>query len=176
MKIRGSRSLTLTRLILEKLSEAGEAAIESFFPASYPEARFWRQLLGYDRRHRFKRETFSVLLSRLRASGLVARVGARRDGRWQATPRGEKYLRQAARPASDGVRRIVIFDIPERERRKRDALRIELVAAGFAPLQKSVWCGERPLPPDFIELVDALQLRPFVHIFSVAAGGTLSRK
>ncbi|MDP3727511.1 MAG: hypothetical protein Q8R35_02630, partial [bacterium] len=78
MAFRRNRTVTLTRVILEKLSELGEAALDSFFPAKYPEARLWRQLLGLDRRYRFRRETFSALLSRLQAAGLVARSGARR--------------------------------------------------------------------------------------------------
>lgn len=170
----GHWSKTLTRLILEKLAELGEATVGSFFPAQYPEARLWRQLLGLDRHYHFKRRTFSTLLSRLQSEGLVARSGARKKSRWRLTRRGTEYLQpRAPKAEDDGVQRIVVFDVPERERKKRDALRLELVAAGFTQLQKSVWCGRRPLPRDFAELVDALRLRPHVHIFSVRSAGTL---
>lgn len=168
---------TLTRLILEKISEFGEATISAFFPAKYPEARLWRRILGLDDRYRFRRETFSSVLSRLRAQGLVARRGARQKSVWRLTPRGVAYAAASARadksPRPDGVRRLVIFDIPERERAKRDAIRLELVAAGFRPLQKSVWYGERPLPEGFLELVDALALARYIHIVSVRDTGTL---
>ncbi|MDP3766999.1 MAG: hypothetical protein Q8S13_03210, partial [Dehalococcoidia bacterium] len=92
---------------------------------------------------------------------------------WRLTSVGSTYLERSASGNTDGVRRIVVFDIPERERKKRDTLRLELMAAGFMPLQKSVWCGGRPLPQDFLELIDALRLRPYVHVFSVRASGTL---
>lgn len=168
------QALTLSRLILEKLGELGVGTLDAFFPAKYPEARLWRKLLGLDARHRFKRETFSVLLSRLQASGLVARSGSRRRSVWRLTRRGEEEAaRRASADAGDGVARLVVFDIPERERAKRDAIRLELVAAGYRQLQKSVWCGERPLPADFVELVDALGLRKHVYIFSVRRAGTL---
>ncbi len=170
---------TLSRLILEKISEFGEVAISSFFPAKYPEARLWRSLLGLDSTYQFRRETFSALLCRLRAQGLIQRKGTPRSGRWSITERGEQVLsiiRTPALPRADGIRRLVIFDIPERERKKRDAIRLDLLAAGFRQLQKSVWHAERPLPDDFLELLDALNVRPHVHIFSVRDYGTLKRQ
>lgn len=78
-------------------------------------------------------------------------------------------------PGPDGITRLVIFDIPEQERKKRDSIRLELVAAGFKQLQKSVWVGDRPLPRDFLELLDNLDTRGKVHIFSVKEQGTLDR-
>lgn len=167
---------TLSRLILEKLDELGEVAISSFFPVKYPEARLWRSILGLDGSHEFRQETFSSLLCRLRAQGLVQRSGFPRSGTWRITERGSQLLSDSRPPTrlrSDGVQRLVIFDIPERERRKRDAIRLELVGAGFTQLQKSVWQGDHPLPKDFIELVDALNIRPYIHIFSVRESGTL---
>lgn len=172
------RYITLTRLILERLAEFGEVAIGSFFPAKYPEARLWRELLGLDSGYRFHRESFSAILSRLQSQGLVVRSGARQKSHWRITPLGHSYIAAgAAGPApamrTDGIRRLVIFDIPERDRKKRDAIRLELVAAGFTQLQKSVWSGERPLPKDFLELVDALNLKRYLHILSVRDAGTL---
>ena len=169
---------TLSRLILEALAEFGEAAVASFFPAKYPEGRLWRRILGLDARYRFKRETFSSLLSRLQAQGLVVRAGSTRKGTWRLTARGAAHVAslpplRPEPPRPDGIRRLVVFDIPERERKKRDAIRLELITAGYEQLQKSVWHGERPLPKDFMELVDALSLRNCVHIFSVRHAGTL---
>ena len=168
---------TLTRLILEKLAEFGEVSVGSFFPAKYPEARMWRELLKLDGGYRFRRETFSSLLSRLRRQGLVARAGSKRRSTWRITALGTQRIagespRKTPRP--DGVRRLVIFDVPEKERAKRSAIRLELTAAGYRQLQKSVWWGERPLPEDFLGLVDALNLRRQVHIFSVRELGTLT--
>ena len=76
-------------------------------------------------------------------------------------------------PESDGITRLVIFDIPERERKKRDILRVELIGSDFQMLQKSVWIGRRPLPKDFVAFLDSLDLKNRVHIFSVKDRGTL---
>ncbi len=167
---------TLSRLIVEKLAEFGEVSLSAFFPAKYPEARLWRSILNLDDDYRFRRETFSALLSRLRAQGLIERKGTTRKSKWRLTKRGLDYLAKLkpkveSRP--DGVERLVIFDIPEKERKKRDAIRLELVAAGYRQLQKSVWRGNRPLPEDFLELVDVLELHSHLHIFSIREKGTL---
>lgn len=172
------RFLTLSRLIMEKIAELGEVAVGSFFPAKYPEARLWRELLGLGGDYRFRRETFSTLLWRLKSQGLVVRSGTTKRSFWRLTEKGRVGLAAlgtlGAEERPDGVRRLVIFDIPEKERAKRNAIRLDLAAAGFRQLQKSVWCGERPLPEDFLELVDALNLRRHVHIFSVREKGTLA--
>lgn len=52
----------------------------------------------------------------------------------------------------DGRWRILIFDIPEKIRWKRDLLRKELRDFWFYPLQKSVWVYPYPLPADFFDL------------------------
>ena len=78
-------------------------------------------------------------------------------------------------PPSDGIMRLVIFDIPEKERKKRRALRAELISFNFSQLQKSVWAGENPLPEDFLSFLDELNLKNKVHIFSVRKHGTLQK-
>lgn len=167
-----SAAATITRVILEKIGEAGEVVLDSFFPAKYPEARLWRKLLGLDSSYEFKRASFASRISQLQSNGLVAK--SRRSGKafWRLTPDGRAVLDGAAggRPQPDGKRRLVCFDIPERDRAKRRWLRTELVACGYRPLQRSVWIGETPLPTDFIANLDALNLRPHVYILGVDGG------
>lgn len=177
MSVARPKGATLVGLIFEKIAEAGEALLDSFFPAKYPEARLWRKILGLDASYEFKRATFSSILSQLQAQGLVAR--RRQSGRnyWRITPLGQKFVADRAtaeRPRPDGKKRLVCFDIPERERDKRRWLRGELIALGYRPLQKSVWIGETPLPQEFIEDLDALALRTHVHVIPVVADGTLA--
>ena len=172
--------ITLTQLILEKILEFGEVALDAFFPAKYPEARLWRGILGLDPSYEFSPRTFSAILSRLRQQGLVARRGSRRKTSWSLTVRGKAVLRATGEeepfadlPPRDGIPRLVTFDIPERDRKKRSVLRRELLACDFRALQKSVWIGYRPLPEDFLELLDELDLRKHVHILTLRNGGTI---
>ena len=165
--------MRLHELILEKLVEIGEGTLDVFFPAKYPEARLWRSLLGLDPRYQFSRRSFSTILSRLRREGLVEREGRGPGARWRITASGGEVR------TLDGMRGsaqyLVVFDIPELERRKRGAIRSELVVAGYVQFQKSVWIGTKPLPERFIELLDQLDLFKRVHIFGVRSQGTFHR-
>lgn len=168
---------SLTRLILEKIAEGGGILLDSFFPAKYPEARMWRKLLGLDHSYEFKRLTFVAILSQLKTQGLIKKVSKRGRQYWRLTQKGhvaftEQEERMTLRP--DGQKRLVCFDIPERDRAKRQWLRGELTACGYRQLQKSVWIGEVPLPQDFIEALDTLELRGRVHILRVESEGTLN--
>lgn len=170
---------TLTRLILDKIGEAGEVFLDSFFPAKYPEARLWRNLLGLDRTYEFKRATFASILSQLKTDGLVEKVAAPGKLRWRLTTQGRSVIKEPSKdqlPRADGHKRLVCFDIPEYDRAKRRWLRAELIACGYHPLQKSVWIGETPLPQTLITELDALELRDQVHILRVESGGSLDKR
>jgi DNA-binding transcriptional regulator PaaX len=52
----------------------------------------------------------------------------------------------------DGKWRVIVFDVPEKSRGKRDVLRRELVNFGFMQLQKSVWVYPHALPQEFKDL------------------------
>lgn len=171
-----SPRISLTRLILEKIAEGGETLLDSFFPAKYPEARMWRKLIGLDSSYEFKRPTFVAILSQLKAQRLVEGMPKRGRTHWRLTQAGRTTLAEKqhdAPPRPDGKKRLVCFDIPEQDRAKRQWLRGELIACGYRQLQKSVWIGEVPLLSDFIETLDALELRGCVHILRVESKGTL---
>lgn len=68
---------------------------------------------------------------------------------------------------------IVAFDIPEREKRKRNWLRQSLCRMGLSMVQKSVWIGRVKLPEDFIESLRHLKLADCVEIFEITKTGTL---
>lgn len=180
--MRGKRKSgdSLRRLILEKLAEMGVLTLDAIFPKKYPWAAISRPLFGLDSYPRASVRTLSSTLSRLKREGLAARSGKIRNSQWSITEDGKRWIQEVAAAEeilpSDGVSRIVIFDIPERERKKRDTLRAELLGCGFEQLQKSVWMGDRPLPASFVELLDDLKLKNKVHIFSVKEHGTLGEE
>ena len=174
-----TKTKTLTWLILEKLAELGEGTLDAFLPPQYPEAALARMFLGLDSKRKISRRTFSSILSRLKTQGLVERSGTKRRTQWRITGQGSEWLKdkdmliKIPAPRDDGIGRLVIFDVPEYARKKRDAIRVELVSANFKQLQKSVWIGYHPLPQDFLILLDELNLRDNVHIFSIRQEGTL---
>lgn len=64
---------------------------------------------------------------------------------WELTPKGRIEIiklilwKKFQNKKWDGKWRVIIFDIPEMNRRERDFLRRELKWIGFLELQKSVW-------------------------------------
>ena len=166
---------SLTRLILGKIGEIGKVTFDGFFPKKYSYARLTRTFLGIDSYPRVTPQTVASLLSRLKRQGLVERQGSKGSSSWLLTDQGRQLLKKSEPiiPLKDNITRLVIFDIPERERKKRDIIRMELVGCGFQLLQQSVWIGHNPLPEDFIERIDTLRLKNNVRIFSVRDVGTL---
>ena len=120
-----------------------------------------------------KDNTLRITLSRLKKRGLVQN----NNKIWKITRKGRRYLKAKLSqklgihfryPFSLQNKRknmIIAFDVPERYRRKRDWLRIELINLGFSPLQKSVWFGHAPLPQEFIKSLDDLDLIRFIKFF-----------
>lgn len=61
--------------------------------------------------------------------------------------------------------RVVIFDIPLRLNRKRDALREFLKQMGFQELQKSIYISPYPCREELEAVLEYLQLKPYVKFF-----------
>lgn len=169
--------MELQRLILEKVAELGEVVLDGFFPAQYPEARLWRQLLGKDASYKFSRPTFSTILSNLREDGFIDRRGPRKRSVWIITNKGLREIKKKSpeAPVKDGIPRIVSFDIPEKERKKRRWIREALFEHGYQSLQKSVWIGFSPFPENFFDDLDLLSLRDCIHVFSIDKIGTIKQ-
>jgi len=131
------------------------------------------------------RKQFYDRLHYLKKQGLVIKRGAAGASRWVLTKQGRDRLRayQQSRadpfssshisfPASQGGGlTIVSFDIPEKERRKRDWIRRCLVEMDFVPLQKSVWVAQGGVHEDFIHALRERKLLAAVHIFAVTRQG-----
>ncbi len=67
----------------------------------------------------------------------------------------------------DGKWRLAIFDIPERGRHERDAIRFTLRSVGFQQLQKSVYIYPFEIPIDVIEYLKAAKLVEFIQFARV---------
>ena len=63
--------------------------------------------------------------------------------------------------------RVIVFDIPERERGFRKWLRTELGLLAFKQLQKSVYIGKYPIPDDLYQDLIKNNLFNYVHIFTI---------
>jgi len=137
-----------------------------------------------------KRQQFYSLLNHLKHEGLV--VKKKRVGRslWHITKAGVRKLsllrerreKNPALPPRSYIKKkgsdliVVSFDVPERERRKRDWLREVLASLGLNKLQQSVWVGKAAIPEEFISDLRKSNMMSYVHIFSVSRSGTMTER
>jgi DNA-binding transcriptional regulator PaaX len=63
----------------------------------------------------------------------------------------------------DGKWRVVVFDIPEEQRKARDALRWKLKGLGFCELQKSVFVFPYECHNEIDFVIEFFDVRPFVR-------------
>lgn len=114
-----------------------------------------------------------VIVGRLEKRGFLETS----KSQWSATPSGKRFLSQSSlaikkffdkNKVLDNREKprnlIIIFDIPEKKKRYRDWLRMELVGFGFTLIQKSVWLGPG-LPQEFIEYLNEAGILKFVRFF-----------
>ena len=62
---------------------------------------------------------------------------------------------------------MVMFDIPEKKRKIRNWLRLQLKLWDFKMIQQSVWLGKGPLPKEFNERLDLFDISKCVKILKV---------
>lgn len=124
-----------------------------------------------------ERQQIYSLLNKLKREGFITKSNHQRNSPWTITKRGREKLVKFRKESTvvEGKDVVMItYDIPERERRKRDLLRRELLSMGFKKLQQSVWVGKILIPPDFITDLKKERLLPCTHIFSIGKSGTIT--
>jgi DNA-binding transcriptional regulator PaaX len=67
----------------------------------------------------------------------------------------------------DGVWRLVMFDIPEKKKKAREALRAKLKELNFKELQKSIWVFPYPCENEINFIVEVIEIRPYVRYAEV---------
>ena len=131
------------------------------------------------RRRKYQR--VSNLLANLRRRGFIEK---RANKAWQLTEKGMERLKKQetsvrytpiskSKKKEDEHLKVIIFDIPEQHKKRRDWLRFSLKNLGFSLLQKSVWIGKAKLPEDFFEQLHKLELLPHIHIFAIQETGSI---
>ena len=136
---------------------------------------------------RKKKRRFDDLLYHLKKDNLVSNTIKGGKSFLKLTRNGKEYLEKLRLIKSnilpnnryhkkdENLFKIVIFDVPEREKRKRAWLRAALKNLDFTMLQKSVWIGRVKLPREFISAIDDLDLSSHVEIFAISKTGSLKQ-
>ncbi len=192
---KGDLAVKIFQLIREGVGSTSDiitAVLESGYGASY--GKLDRNV----RRHRANRlRDREIMLTRyrlrhriqsavhnLKKEGFVERT----DGDLRLTLRGVKKLKQflespsrilpvRSYPKEEATASsIIIFDIPERHRHKRQWLRSVLRRLDYTMVQKSVWIGNCKIPSQLIDDFVFLNIFQHIEIFSVYKKGSLERK
>ncbi|MEK7624521.1 MAG: hypothetical protein AAB404_02270 [Patescibacteria group bacterium] len=97
---------------------------------------------------------------------------------WRLTSEGQQRLKflkskkllsplKSSGEEKKDCQKIIVFDIPENQKKKRDWLRDTLTNFNFSMIQRSVWMGDSQLPEEFFYSLKELNLMPCIHIFAV---------
>ncbi len=185
--------------ILEILQAQAETTVNLFdvFTSSYGESyRKMRRTIKYGAPN-FKtdwafeynqQQKFYSVLNRLKNQGLIQKKNIAKKGTiWKITKNGLERLKLIKKEKifykrsinyekeSDDKFRIVIFDIPEKERHKRSWLRAVLASLSFSMLQQSVWIGKNKVPEQLLYDLKKHEMLPYVQIFEISKRGTINQ-
>ncbi len=139
-------------------------------PDSYPGFKLMKVMFGYNSKKKFEKKIINANISRLKKQGLITED---KDREFRLTIKGEEMVTYIKDRHSilekpwDKKIRVVVFDIPEKEKRLRQWLRAELGLLAFKPLQKSVYIGKYPIPEDLYQDLIKNDIFNNVHIFTV---------
>lgn len=173
--------------------DAFDAILSSGYGASYGKLQYeiskkqsvrTRESIEREIRKRAKQRYYN-LIYKLKRDGLIKEKIKGRKKFLALTRRGKeklsllrekgiKKLPGISYPKNEGNKFvIIIFDIPEIEKRKRNWLRAALRNLGLKMAQKSVWIGKVKIPKQFLDDLQKLRLTDFVEIFEISKTGSL---
>ena len=184
---------------LQKVQEGAESFSDfmtAFMLSGRSSKEFHRQLNKLERKRilkkYFKSDSKNILLKetkkyrllfyKLQRQGLIAKPNGAQA--YSLTAAGKQKLETLTAAAQTNIPTIypaapsqdlmiVIFDIPESQRRKRKWLRSVLKNLGFTMVQKSVWKGYSQIPSGFLKDIQKQRLAQFIEIFKATKLGSL---
>lgn len=166
-----SGTLNTAAWIFGTIAEMGILTVDVFFnPSIYaelPRDRVWFDY--YPEKKKIKETTIEQNIRRLRKHGFVEKRGEK----YLLTLAGRKLLdyimgrRKILEKKWDKKYRVVVFDVPEKMRKKRNWLRNELYLLRYRQLQESVFISKFPLPADLVREIKKRKMGNFVNYLLV---------
>lgn len=185
--MRGSKTLNLLSFLAEVVGgvvdfeRAIHAAGYNFEPEIIRNY-LARERKQYSKKHRKSYKEFcsaKILIRRLERDGIIS-VDKKKN--IKITKSGlKKYKNSLLYPASplsyvaqDSSRVVIVaFDVPEKQRNKRDFIRRAFQSIGFKLIQRSVLFGYKKIPEDLLKDLEVIGALVYVQIFEVSKEGTL---
>ncbi len=166
-----SASVKATKVMLAILAVCGVLVISAMAPNVF-------QILGkrYRRMHNYKAKTLNQAVYRLKKQNLIEVIKEEDDRSIvRLTKNGKVKIRELAIDTLkigplkhwDKKWRVVIFDIPNKYKPAREALRKKLRELGFYQLQKSVWAYPFPCEDEILFISEVFGIGRFIEILTV---------
>lgn len=131
------------------------------------------------------KQRFYTMLYKLEKDGLISKNGNNKSisitnkGNEKLTildKRKRYFLPNMSYPIEkNNMPVIILFDIPETERKKRNWIRIALKNLGFKMMQKSAWIGNIKIPKEFLNDLHTLKLVDYVDVLEIGKTGSLKK-
>ncbi|GIW65212.1 MAG: hypothetical protein KatS3mg093_191 [Candidatus Parcubacteria bacterium] len=131
-----------------------------------------------------EKEKLSKLIHKLKEQGLISRT---EDKKFFLTEKGKEKLKKLKEKFTQSANTdeknselgkgfvILVYDIPEYEKRKRDTLRRALNFYHFEFLQKSVWLKKGTVSEKFINFLKDIDVLDYIHLFKISQTGTIEK-
>jgi len=132
---------------------------------------FWNY---YEELKNLHEKSAHTILWRHHKKGLVKKVSIKKKNYYKLTISGFKIVNIIQKQNEDfiehpwdGKWRMIMFDVPEKNRKNRDWLRAQLLFWEYKPIQKSVFIGKNPLDEDFWNCIVKFNLNQYIHLLTI---------
>ncbi len=136
----------------------------------YPGFQLMKKMFGFNKKRKLDKTIIRVNISRLEKQGIIRKS---ENEKFELTADGEEMVAYIKNRYSilnkkwDKKIRVVVFDIPEKEKRYREWFRTELGLLLFKQLQKSVYFGKYPIQDDLYQDIIKNNFFDNIHIFTI---------
>ena len=130
---------------------------------------------GIPKFKKYSQNSLSGTLSYIKKSGLAENCSSG----LMLTLKGQEYIKKKMESLKEfnfnfdkdaPKNLIVMFDIPENKKAEREWLRWHLKKFNYSMIQKSVWVGPSPLPKEFLEYTQKIDIKDGLKTFKLAKG------
>lgn len=166
---RAEKFLWSLHKIYEVVGDVLNIPPRNIYDAIYPECKKLRKVW----QKRKEEKSFVNLVFYLKKRGLIKEFTQGKEKAWLLTKTGEERILRIEpkfknyKKRKDGKWIMVIFDVPEKMRRKRDLFRCRLKSLGFRMLQESIWVCPFDVMEDTNNFINKFLLASHIKIFLI---------
>lgn len=138
---------------------------------TWPEIKVFKS--NWEFEYKKKKKDFAKFIYKLEQNGYIKRLKVKDKSAVMLTPKGLdkvftiKMKLKEKRQRRDKKWQMVLFDIPEKKRKKRDFFRKSLKYLGYKKLQKSIWVCPHDVLQETKDLIKRYKLESHVELLLV---------